>query len=318
MFGPNRSFLRSSQLTVPQLHSFFKDVAALKANVENGWPLDNLLSRSPRERVATLLFLEPSTRTRMSFEMACLRLGVQVSLFGDASNASTAKGETAADTFLNLKSMEPDVMIIRHGGDGDLETVIENSDVPVINAGQGAVGHPTQALLDAFTIQEAGFAFKDVRVLFVGDLKYSRVAHSDIELFQRLGMQVGAVCPAHLRWDEQKDIRYFQSLADGLKWSNVAMGLRIQKERHGAEATKIDLDEYVRAFRLDRGSLQNLAKDAFIMHPGPFVPMVDMHPEVLKDPRCLVHKQVTNGVYVRMVLLAIVLGLWKGSFNESA
>lgn len=260
--------------------------------------------------VVALVFFEPSTRTRFSFEMAAQRLGVKtVSFVADAST-SVAKGESLHETLQTLIAMRPDLLVVRHSGDRAVEYLLKTTATPIINAGNGVEEHPTQALLDAMTIFERKKKLEGEKILFIGDVEHSRVARSDRSLFLKMGAEV-AVCapkrfaPKTLDWLETKQ---FSSLSEGLKWCTVCVGLRIQKERHQNVESGVS-NEYIENFRLDKKNLSNLNSEAIIMHPGPFVDGVDLNHEILNDPRCVIHEQVTNGVYMRMAVMGDIFGV---------
>jgi aspartate carbamoyltransferase catalytic subunit len=259
--------------------------------------------------VVGLAFFEPSTRTQVSFEIAALRLGLCPLTFVADGSTSVAKGESLHETLVTLLAMRPDALVIRFGQDPLIEQTVRESKIPIFNAGSGVQEHPTQALLDAMTIQEKLKTIQGQRVVYIGDVEHSRVARSGRALLTRLGAEV-AVCapvslmPASADW---AGALRFQSLAEALDWSTVAVGLRLQTERHKSE--KVVATEYAKSYRLDNQSLAKFRRDGLIMHPGPFLPNVDLHEEILSDPRCVVREQVTNGVYIRMAVMGERLGL---------
>jgi aspartate carbamoyltransferase catalytic subunit len=306
-----RSFIRSADLSGERIHSFFEYVLALKNEFNQHKNFDRLVQKDHRKVIA-LLFFEPSTRTRFSFEIAAKRIGIQTTTLDSAASTSLTKGETLIDTIFNICAMKPDALVIRHSGNKEVNDCIRDLKIPVINAGDGTDEHPTQALLDAFTILEHRPKKEKSKVLFVGDVKHSRVAQSDRRLFERLGFELGYTAPESLAPTEKEwsQARSFKTLSEGLAWCDVVMGLRLQQERYSG-AEYIDLNSYIENYRLDYNSLQSLKADGLIMHPGPFVPEVDLSSDVLSDPRCVIHQQVENGVYVRMALLSEILGLRK-------
>jgi aspartate carbamoyltransferase catalytic subunit len=265
-------------------------------------------------KVVALVFFEPSTRTSMSFEIAAHRLGLRPVVFIPGSYSSMAKGESAHETLENILSMKPDLVVMRHSGDAAVARVIQSSAIPVINAGDGKNEHPTQALLDAMTILECRGQIESEKIIFVGDVEHSRVARSNRALFTMLGAQVAVCAPEYLqpKSNDWADTKRFTTLDEALSWATVCMGLRVQKERHaiGKDENKFDLAEYINKFRIDNKNVaQKLKGDAIIMHPGPFVPGEDLHEEILNDSRCVIHQQVTNGVYIRMALLGHMTGV---------
>lgn len=304
-----RSYIRSEDLNNESLAQFFQKVSDLQKI-----GAAKITTSHKAAPVAALLFFEPSTRTRFSFEMAAKRLGIQTLTLDSAAGTSLSKGETLLDTIENIAAMKPDILVVRHSGNPDVNEYLRQSKIPVINAGDGTDEHPTQALLDAFTVLRRRGQVKGEKLLFVGDIKHSRVAQSDFKLFSRLGIEVGYCGPAELLPDHTQwaKAQRFEELSAGLEWCDTVMGLRLQQERHSGQ-DYLDLNQYIQKYRLDFNSLASLKKNGLIMHPGPFVPEVDLSTDVLKDPRCVIHEQVENGVYVRMALLAEILGIKIGS-----
>jgi len=261
--------------------------------------------RTPK--VAALIFFEPSTRTSMSFEIAAHRIGARATNFTPDAFTSVAKGESAHETLENILAMQPDIAVVRHAGDANVEKILQRTPIPVVNAGDGKNEHPTQALLDAATIIERLGHVEAQKIVFVGDVEHSRVARSDRSLFTMLGAQVAVCAPEYLQ-PKSKDwaeVKRFVSLDEAVAWSTVCMGLRVQKERHSN--ARFDANDYIKNFRIDKKNIARLSPDALIMHPGPFVPEEDLSEEILEDSRCVIHAQVTNGVYVRMAVLGQML-----------
>ncbi|OFZ19051.1 MAG: aspartate carbamoyltransferase [Bdellovibrionales bacterium RBG_16_40_8] len=258
-------------------------------------------------KIVILAFFEPSTRTALSFEIAALRLGLKPVNFAAAGSTSLAKGESLHETLVTLISMKPDLLVVRHSGDAKIEEQLAISEVPVINAGSGTKEHPTQALLDAMTVFERRDKIEGERILYVGDIEHSRVARSGNKLFSRLGAAVAVCAPKELMpsTSDWAQATRFEKLSDALKWSTVCIGLRLQKERHSKKPYAFNIEEY----RLDKKNLSSLATDAVVMHPGPFIAELDVSEEILDDPRCAIHDQVTNGVYMRMAVIGEMLGL---------
>lgn len=269
-------------------------------------------SLPPRNKgeVLALMFFEASTRTRLSFETAAIRAGVGSFYFDSAAKSSLEKGETLEDAILNVAAMRPNALVIRAPADLPLKEIAEKIDVPVLNAGWGAYSHPTQALLDVMTLREhwkkQNTTEKNKKILIVGDLKYSRVASSHIQLSKILGYQVGQCGPRHLLSDHQ-DVQTFTSLAEGLKWADAAMALRVQFERHGS-SVEFSKEIYRDQFGFNHTALQNLSGDGLIMHPGPINHGIEFESDVLTDKRCIVLDQVRHGVYIREALLRNLLG----------
>jgi aspartate carbamoyltransferase catalytic subunit len=259
---------------------------------------------------AALLFFENSTRTRTSFESACYRLGLAPILIDVGSGSSRAKGESEEDTVLNVAALEPKVLIIRSGESSLAQDQIEaKTGIPVISAGWGSKGHPSQALLDLYTFWREKKLF-GLKLLIVGDVVHSRVASSHFEILKRLGVHVG-VCapPAYRPSNLSTDVIWIDSLDEGLKWCDAVMALRIQLERHQSGGKSMALEDYRSQFGLNAKNLQQLSQEALIFHPGPVNWGTEMESEVFKDPRCRILQQVNCGLYLRMALLKTVLGL---------
>ena len=259
-----------------------------------------------------LAFFEPSTRTRTSFEMAAARLGIRAVSFAADASTSLKKGESAHETLANLLAMKPDLLVCRHGGEKRLAATLGSSKIPWINAGDGKGEHPTQALLDAMTVIEKLGHIEGQKIVYVGDVEHSRVARSGRLLFEMLGAEVAVAAPAEwvpttADWSKAKK---FNNLREASQWCTVCIGLRIQKERHTSDGTNSKgsvAEPALREFRLDKLNLENLSSEAIIMHPGPFVAGEDLNEEILDDPRCVIHDQVTNGVYIRAAVISEML-----------
>lgn len=295
-----KSLLDLKSLTTGEAQSLFD----LTMKIElKGWSV--VSKNTPKNTLVALVFLEPSTRTTSSFEIAALRSGFMTSkLFAESS--STKKGETVLDTLLTLNAMAPDLFIVRHGTSEKLSEIAPQLSAPLINAGEGVSGHPTQGLLDAYTILKERKKIEGEKVLIIGDVAHSRVASSNIELLSKLGAEV-AVCGPEAWHPKNSKLKSFDSLVDGLKWSTVAMALRIQKERHASENSDLE-SQVVQKFQLNKNSLKNLGEHALIMHPGPFNRGVELTDDVLLDPRSVIWKQMGNGVFIRAALMAQILG----------
>ncbi len=255
-----------------------------------------------------LLFFEPSTRTRMSFEMACGRLGLPTLLLSGKWGTSLEKGETLEDTILNIAAMKPSVLIVRAHDELSMKKMAEEVSVPWINAGWGKQGHPTQALLDAQTIRKFVGKLGGKKILFVGDVRHSRVVASHLELSQKLNYQIG-VCgpPEFLFSPESHQVRTTQTFDDlekGLAWADVVIALRVQSERHEHQH---HLNQYHQEWGLNEKKLMALNKQGLLLHPGPINHGVELDPQTLKDPRCQVLEQVTQGIYLRQALIKTLL-----------
>lgn len=254
-------------------------------------------------KTGALLFFEASTRTRMSFETACARLGIYPLKLSGKSGTSLEKGETLEDTILNIEAMKPSFVVIRSGDELDFHDIAKKIQAPILNAGWGKRGHPTQALLDAYTIRKHLGTCEGQRLLIVGDVRHSRVAASHFELAKILGYEV-ALCGPEEFLPESSPAKVFSSLKEGLKWSTVAMALRVQLERH---QMTYSLTDYRRDFGFTSENMKHLSAKAIIMHPGPINQGTELDSEVLQDPRCQVLDQVSNGVLIRQALIYTVL-----------
>jgi len=254
-----------------------------------------------RDRLLITLFFENSTRTRSSFEVAAKKLGAAV-VHLDPSKSSTKKGESLEDTFANLCAMEPDGVIIRHGENETPGKLAKMEMTPVINAGAGSSAHPTQALLDLFTMQEHFGDFKGKSIAIVGDIVSSRVASSGIKLFRRMGMNVILIAP-HAFMPES-DLPQHEQLEEVLDQVDVVMSLRAQLERHKTPVYD-NYDAYAEHYCLTPERLGD--KEILILHPGPVMRNIDISDAILDDPRCKVLEQVKNGVYIRMAILKLLL-----------
>ncbi|MFK2823177.1 aspartate carbamoyltransferase catalytic subunit [Arcobacter sp. YIC-80] len=250
-------------------------------------------------KLIVTLFFENSTRTRSSFEIAAKRLGAEVVSL-DVGTSSTSKGETIFDTVANINAMKPDALIIRHSECGLPDKLIDFVDCPILNAGDGKHAHPTQALLDMFTIHEHFEGQTDgKKIAIVGDVRTSRVAGSNKRLLPKFGIDVCFVSPECFRY-EGNDFETYTSLDDVIDDVDIIMSLRTQLERHNQVYFE-SLNEYAKDFCITSEVMGN--RDILLLHPGPVNRNVDISDEMLKDPRNKVLEQVTNGVAIRMAAL---------------
>lgn len=260
----------------------------------------------PQKGIAALLFFEPSTRTRFSFEAACARSGVYPLVLSGSSGTSLEKDETLEDTILNIEAMQPLFFVIRCPDALNLREMAEKIHTPIINAGWGKQGHPTQALLDTLTVYEKFKGIEGKKVLFVGDVKHSRVVSSHLELSKVLGYQIGYACPASFLPDNvDRDVMYFSQLKEGFQWADAVVALRVQKERHAG--AKFSVEDYKSQFSINKATLEYLKADGLLMHPGPINYGIELEKEVLQDPRSQILKLVENGAFVREALIRQVL-----------
>ncbi|RNF86037.1 aspartate carbamoyltransferase catalytic subunit [Montanilutibacter psychrotolerans] len=257
------------------------------------------------------LFFEPSTRTRMSFQLAAQRLGADVLSF-DASTSSTSKGETERDTMKNLEAMGVRGFVVRHKRDGAVAELAEaaNPGTALLNAGDGRSSHPTQGLLDMLTLRQAkGDDFSKLKVVLVGDVRHSRVARSDLQALRTLGCGEIRVCGPAALLPEDGTLdgcivsHDFDAALEGV---DAAMMLRLQRERM-EEGLVGSLEDYHRDYGLTATRLSRAAKDAVVLHPGPINRGVEITDEVADGPQSLILRQVSNGVAVRMAALEMLL-----------
>ncbi|MBS0287234.1 MAG: aspartate carbamoyltransferase catalytic subunit [Proteobacteria bacterium] len=261
------------------------------------------------------LFFEPSTRTRSTFELAAKKLSANV-LNLDISHSSTSKGESLRDTVRNLQAMQCQIFVVRHSSSGAAHFVAEhvNEDVSIINAGDGTHAHPTQALLDMFTIRKHRGEFHKLSVAIVGDILHSRVARSQIHALQILGAaEIRVIGPRTLlpRHIEQLGVKVFHDLPQGLKGVDVIMMLRLQNERMQAGLLPKG-NAYYRLFGLTTKTLQSANKDALIIHPGPINRGVEIQSDIADSPNAVILDQVTNGIAVRMAVMSMLVENAKG------
>ncbi len=261
-----------------------------------------------RGKTVVNLFVEPSTRTRISFELAEQRLSADVVNFS-AEASSFKKGETLKDTALNLQALNADFIVIRHSASGAPHFLSRVLDASVINAGDGAHEHPTQALLDAFTIHERKGKIAGLNVTILGDILYSRVARSNIWALTKLGAKVTLCGPATLvpRVFEQMGCRVTYNVEDAIENADIINLLRIQHERQ-RKTMFPSINEYTTLFGLNKARLARTKPDALIMHPGPINRGVEIDSEIADGDRSLILDQVTNGLAVRMAVLFLVNG----------
>ena len=270
----------------------------------------------PVKKVPTLrdvnivnLFYENSTRTRISFELAEKRLSADVVNF-TVSSSSAAKGETLLDTVNNILSMKVDMVVMRHSASGAPHFLAKHIDAAIINAGDGINEHPTQALLDAFSIREKLGKLEGLKVAIIGDIMHSRVALSNIYLLKKMGAEVvvsgpPTLIPKYLQ--EAMGVRVEYNVDKALAWCDVANVLRIQLERQNQPLFS-SLREYNLAYGISNARLQKLTKEIVIMHPGPINRGVEMDSDVADSPHSIILDQVENGVAVRMACLYLLTG----------
>ncbi len=262
------------------------------------------------------LFFEPSTRTRLSFEIAAKRMSADTFNIS-ASTSSATKGETLIDTAKNLEAMHPDIIIMRHAFSGAPELLQKNIDASIINAGDGTHEHPSQGLLDMLTVLENKGHIEGLNIAIIGDILHSRVARSNIQGFTKLGATVRIAGPATFipPGIESLGAEVYPSVEQAIGGADVVMALRIQKERQNDPLIP-SLREYATFFGINRKLLEAAKKDALVMHPGPINRGVEMNPDVADGPQSVILDQVSNGVAIRMALLYLVLGGEKNSNDD--
>jgi len=258
---------------------------------------DGRFERILQDKIIITLFFENSTRTRSSFSIAAKRLGAEI-VHLDVANSSTKKGETLVDTAMNLDAMGPHAIIVRHQNAGVPKILSNHTCASIVNAGDGAHAHPSQALLDLYTLKEHFTDVEGKKIAIVGDIKNSRVANSNIELLTRFGMEVILVAPPQFL--PKTSLRFTHHLEDIIDEVDAIMSLRTQTERHSSQSYA-SLKDYASDFCINEKLIGE--RDIIILHPGPVHRNIDISDSILEDKRCKVLDQVTNGVNIRMAIL---------------
>lgn len=265
-----------------------------------------------KEKRVALLFYEVSTRTRVSFEYAAKMLGATTTLVS-ATASSIEKGESLIDTGYTICALGAQVIIIRHPSSGAPHLLARYVNVPIINAGDGMHEHPSQALLDAYTILKRKKRLKGLHIAMVGDIFHSRVARSDIHLLSKAGAELVLCGPEQLVPDVAASlapgIMITRNIEQAVRGADVIIGLRIQKER--LAGLQIELHDYIEHYQLRSGRMALAKKDAIVMHPGPIIRGLEVTADVADSSRSMITEQVRNGVVVRMAILALALGVAK-------
>jgi len=261
-----------------------------------------------RGKTVVTLFFEPSTRTRLSFDIAAKRMSADTFSI-TASTSSTTKGETLADTARNIEAMRPDILIMRHPSSGACHYLTQYIKTSVINAGDGTHEHPSQGLLDLMTVKEHKGRISGLKVAIIGDISHSRVAHSNIIGFSKMGAKVFVSGPATLipRRVERLGATVCSTIEEAVADADVVMPLRIQKERQNDPLIP-SFREYATFFGINRQILQAARPEALLMHPGPINRGVELAPDLADGAQSVILEQVTNGVAIRMALMYLVLG----------
>ncbi len=303
-FFPHRHILGIDHLSTEDIHHILTTAESFKE-----------ISSRPIKKVPTLrgstiinLFFEPSTRTRLSFEVAAKRMSADTFNIS-ASTSSTTKGETLIDTAKNIAAMNPDTIILRHSFSGAPHMLTRYIDAGVINAGDGTHEHPSQGLLDMMTVQEHKGRLDGLKIAIIGDILHSRVAHSDILGFTKMGSEVCVYGPSTLipRGLDRLGATVCGSLSEVVEGADVVMTLRIQKERQN-DSLFPSFREYARQFGVTKDVVSLAKPDALVMHPGPINRGIELMPDVADGRRSVILDQVTNGVAVRMAMLYLVMG----------
>ena len=299
----NKDLLGIEQLSVDEINLILDTADSMKEISTRD------IKKVPTLRGKTIinLFYEPSTRTRTSFEIAGKRLSADVVNIS-TSTSSVVKGELLKDTGRNLQAMSPDLVVVRHSCAGAPAILAEALNAAIVNAGDGAHEHPTQALLDLFTIREKKGTVEGLSVSIIGDIAHSRVARSNIAALNKMGARVVVYGPFTMMPSgiEQMGVHLAASMEDALTGADVIMMLRVQMERQSRFLFP-SVREYATFFGLNAERLTKARKDVLLMHPGPINRGVEISPEVADGPYALILDQVTNGVAVRMALLYLLI-----------
>lgn len=283
-----RNLLTLDKLSACDIHALLEEAQSLR----DGAPFPDL-----QGKVACNLFFEPSTRTQYSFCIAQEKMGMRVVSFHPESS-SLQKEETFYDTVKCFDSFGPDVLVIRHKENAYYEALLGHIKAPIVNGGDGTGNHPTQSLLDLLTIRQEFGRFEGVKVAIIGDVKHSRVAHTNYEVMRRLGMDVVVSGPEAFLDEAYRT----EDFGTALRTSDVVMMLRIQFERHQAGST-LDKEGYLSRYGLTMDRVARMRKNAIIMHPAPVNRGVEIADEVVECGKSRIFKQMENGVYVRMAAL---------------
>lgn len=291
-------------LTVADIHLILETAASFKEVINR--PIKKVPSL--RDFTIANLFFENSTRTKLSFELAQKRLSAEIVNFS-ASSSSVKKGETLIDTVNNILAMKVDLVVMRHPNPGAAVFLSKHIKSKIVNAGDGSHEHPTQALLDAFSIKEKLGTLKGKKIVIVGDILHSRVALSNIFCLQKLGAEVMVCGPTTLipKYINSLGVKVEYNLRKALEWCDVANMLRIQLERQDIKYFP-SLREYTMLFGLNKELLDSLSKKIVVMHPGPINRGVEMTSDVADSDQSIVLEQVENGVAVRMAVLFLLAG----------
>ena len=296
-----RHLVSTTDLTDADLHAILNEAHTFISSTQDGSALQPTLAG----RNIVLAFFEPSTRTRLSFEIAAHKLGASTVLF-QPEGSSVQKGESLKNTIATITAMGYDAMVLRHAQNGTLAYVSSITSMHIVNAGEGSSSHPTQGLLDASTLLEAKGSLKGLRICLVGDIRHSRVARSQIDVCKRLGAEFALCAPSQFLPNADDELfssfRVFENIDLSLEWADVMSMLRIQRERFDSADTP-SMESYRNGFAL---TSERMAKSNSItvIHPGPVNIGVELDQDVVDHERSLIHRQVTHGVAVRMAVLS--------------
>jgi len=300
----HKSLLGLEYISTEDINQILDLAKSFKEGVADLSPADNLL----RGKRVINLFMEPSTRTRIAFEIATKSLGADViSIMGEAS--SLTKGETLHDTAMNVQALGAHAIILRHSSPGSPLLLSQMVQVPIINAGDGSHEHPSQALLDIFTLREKLGSIEGKRITILGDILFSRVARSNLWGLTKLGAKVTLAGPSTLLPSEVAGlgVKVSHNLQDAIESADAIMLLRIQHERQQASHFP-SLTEYSKMFGLSKSLNKFLQKEAIILHPGPINRGVEIDSELADSSKSVILKQVANGIFVRMAILYLLIG----------
>jgi aspartate carbamoyltransferase catalytic subunit len=296
-----RSLLDVEHLSAEEITSLLK----LARKMQSGRPRPLLRGK----RIA-LLFYEASTRTRVSFEFAAKLLGTHTSVISAASS-SIEKGESLVDTGKTLQALGADCIVVRHPSSGAPHVLARNLHIPIINAGDGMHEHPSQGLLDAYTILRHKKSLRGLKITMIGDIQHSRVVRSNVHILSKFGAEIVLCGPPELLPETAASlapgVRISRHAEDAIRKADAVMMLRVQKER--LAGLKLEVDKYIAHYQLNAERLKLAKKDAIVMHPGPMIRGMEIQPEVADGPQSVIEEQVQNGVYMRMAILASCLGV---------
>ncbi|MBD1371347.1 aspartate carbamoyltransferase catalytic subunit [Hazenella sp. IB182357] len=295
-----RHFIHTDTLDITTIHALLTRAKQHEAQMVQA-------DQPYRNRFTANLFFEPSTRTRCSFEVAQKRLGMEV-IHLDTDTSSAVKGESLYDTIQTLSALGVEIVVMRHTHLSVYEALMkQNVNCALINAGAGKQAHPTQALLDLYTIQNHFGELDGLVVAMIGDITHSRVVRSNLDLMQRLGIQVILSGPENMRDPELERRAPYVSFSEAIQKADVVMMLRVQLERHQGEIFS-DASKYCEHYGLTQARMENMKANAIILHPAPMNRGVEIEDACVEHERSRIFAQMRNGVYVRMAVLDYVLG----------